>query len=241
METTQYNNKTPIGQMRPFDLMERLNTFVTQAYFRRSRQLPANIKEMVECLKGDLHKHFPDCPIGTVDDAIATSTLFDYDKQISVAFFFDAVKKKWWQPKTNVHGWEDNEYRRPEYEEDTIGLLDLGYDYIKTNQGDGTGLPAFIARRMYGYLKLRGQLADGAGEHFMPDALLKVNTERMRTHHHRLTKEEAQKDHDVRCMAMRLACLDWLKACNTQGRKPSDILTTLIDQASYAEYRRTCP
>ena len=75
----------------------------------------------------------------------------------------------------------------------------------------------------------------------MPDALLKVNTDRMRTRHHRLTKEEAQKDPDVRCMAMRLACLDWLKACITQGRKPSDILTPIIDQFTYAEYRRTCP
>jgi len=257
METKQYNNKTPIGQMRPFDLTERLNTFVTQAYFRRSRQLPTNIAAMVECLKGDLLKHFPDCPIGTVDDAITTSTLFDNDKQVSVAFFFEAVKKKWWQPKTNVHGWEDNEYRRPDYEEDTIGLLDTCADVLarmdvaeangqkvsKKNEFKGVvvELPAFNARRMYGYLKLRGQLADGAGEHFMPDALLKVNTERMRTHHHRLTKEEAQKDPDVRCMAMRLACLDWLKACITQGRKPSDILTPLIDQASYAEYRRTSP
>ena len=250
METN--SNKIPIGQLPPFELTQRLTTFVTQAYFRRSRQLPANIKEMVECLKGDLIKHFKDCPIGTVDDAITTSTLFDNDQQISVAFFFEAVKKKWWQPKTNVHGWNEDDNRRPDYEEDTIGLLYTGYDYIKAHQGDETNikgkplsgcieLPAFNARRMYGYLKMRGQLADGAGAHFMPDALLKVNTDRMRTRHHRLTKDEAQKDPDVRCMAMRFACLDWLKACIAQGRKPSDILTPLIDQASYAEYRRTCP
>lgn len=257
MDTTQYNNKTPIGQMSGFDLTERLTTFVTQAYFRRSRQLPANIKEMVECLKGDLLKHFKDCPIGTVDDAITTSTLFDNDKQISVAFFFDAVKKKWWQPKTNVHGWEDNENRRPDYEEDTIGLLDTCASMLQqmdeaeakgqavAKKGEFKGvvieLPAFNARREYGYLVLRRQLAPDAAVHFFKAAVQAVNADRMLTHHHRLEKSEAAKDPDVLAKCQRLACLDWLKACITQDRKPSDILTPLIDQASYVEYRRTSP
>lgn len=245
----EIDKRTPISQVTPFELTNRLTTIVQQAYFRRSRQLPANLADMVECLKGDLLHHFKDCPIGTVEDAITTSTLFDNDKPVSVAFFFEAVKKKWWQPKSNVHNWEE-EPTRPDTEEDTINLLTFAYDYMRKHQYDGTDiagkplsgcveLPAFEPQRMYDYLKMRGQLADGADEHFMPDAILSVNTDRMKTHHHRLTKEEAKENPYVRGMAMRLACLDWLKACIANATPPASILTPLIDQASYADHRRT--
>lgn len=243
--------------MRDFDINARLSSILQQAYHRRARNLPANLNDIVETLKGDLLKAYPDVPIEVVDDAIVIETLHNPDTQLSPVFFFNAVKKAWFTPKVNRHAWDEDDNRRPDYEEDTIGLIDTCASMLQqmdeaeakgqavAKKGEFKGvvieLPAFNARRMYGYLKLRGQLADGAGERFMADALLKVNTDRMRTSHHRLTKEEAQKDPDVRCMAMRLACLDWLKACITQGRKPSDILTPLIDQASYAEYRRTSP
>ena len=100
-------NKTPISQMQPADLTAKLDAFVRQAYFRRSRNLPANLTEMVSCLKGDLLKAYPDCPINVVDEAITTSTLHDTDvTTISVAFFFNAVKKAWFTPKTNKHQWD---------------------------------------------------------------------------------------------------------------------------------------
>lgn len=100
-------DKTTISKMTAYDLTAKLDGFVRQAYFRRSRQIPSNVAEMVSCLKGDLLKAFPDVPINVVDDAITTSTLHDTDvTQISVAFFFNAVKKAWFTPKTNSHQWD---------------------------------------------------------------------------------------------------------------------------------------
>ena len=136
--------------MQPADLTAKLDAFVRQAYFRRSRNLPNNLTEMVSCLKGDLLKAYPDVPINVVDDAITTSTLHDTDvTQISVAFFFNAVKKAWFTPKTNKHQWDGTDedlaywqdlanrhpwdthaaemvehYRHGDTEQDTISLLD---------------------------------------------------------------------------------------------------------------------
>lgn len=143
-------DKTPISKMTAYDLTAKLDGFVRQAYFRRSRQLPSNVAEMVACLKGDLLKAYPDCPINVVDDAITTSTLHDTDvTQISVAFFFNAVKKAWFTPKSNAHQWDGRDedlaywqdlanrhpwdthaaemvehYRHGDTEADTISLLD---------------------------------------------------------------------------------------------------------------------
>ena len=231
------DKKTPIKQVPAFELTIALASYVRQAYFRRSRQLPANINEMVECLKGDLLKHFKDCPIGTVDDAITTATLFDNDKPISVAFFFEAVKKIWWQPKTNVHNYEDVP-AKTDTEANTISLLDTCADILKDNDGHAVAdpdkplkgciaLPAFNAKREYGYLVMRGQLDAKAASHFFIDALPIVNTDLRANHHHRLSKEEAKVNCDVWAQAMRLAVLDWLRGCNTLGKRPSDILTPL--------------
>ena len=98
--------KTPINTMRDFDLNSRLTSILQQAYHRRSRNQPANLNDIVETLKGDLLKAFPDCPIETVDDAIVLETLHNPDTQLSPTFFFNAVKKAWFTPKTNSHQWD---------------------------------------------------------------------------------------------------------------------------------------
>lgn len=142
--------------MQPADLTAKLDAFVRQAYFRRSRNLPNNLTEMVSCLKGDLLKAYPDCPINVVDEAITTSTLHDTDvTTISVAFFFNAVKKAWFTPKTNKHQWDGTDedlaywqnrvnlhpwdthackmvehYRHGDTELDTISLLDTCADML---------------------------------------------------------------------------------------------------------------
>lgn len=238
------DQRTPIGQLPPFELTSRLDNFVRQAYFRRSRQLPANLSDMVDCLKGDLLKHFKDCPIGTVDDAITTSTLFDNDKPVSVAFFFEAVKKRWWQPKSNVHNWEE-EPTRPDTEADTLALLDTCAAMVAEQDNADeqqysplTGimeLPAFNPRRSFAYLVERKQLTAAALDHFFDQALLDTNRERLESRHHRLTREQAATDPDVAARQKRLAVIDWLRACNTQGRKPSQIITP--DETSYQFFR----
>lgn len=96
---------TPLKELNPTEATMRLTQIVQQAYQRRSRNLPANLADIVETLKGDLLKHFGGCPVRTIEDAIITATLHE-DVPLSPAFFFQAVKKVWWQPKTNHHQWD---------------------------------------------------------------------------------------------------------------------------------------
>jgi hypothetical protein len=98
--------KTPINTMRDFDINTRLTSILQQAYHRRSRNQPANLNDIVETLKGDLLKAYPDVPIEVVDDAIVLETLHNPDTQLSPTFFFNAVKKAWFTPKTNSHQWD---------------------------------------------------------------------------------------------------------------------------------------
>lgn len=98
--------KTPINTMRDFDINTRLTAILQQAYHRRSRNQPDNLNDIVETLKGDLLKAFPDVPIEVVDDAIVMDTLHNPDTQLSPTFFFNAVKKAWFTPKTNSHQWD---------------------------------------------------------------------------------------------------------------------------------------
>lgn len=92
--------------MRPDEATLRLTQILQQAYLRRSRNLPANLNDIVETLKGDILKAYPDVPINVVDDAIIMETLHNPDTQLSEAFFFNAVKKAWFTPKTNSHQWD---------------------------------------------------------------------------------------------------------------------------------------
>lgn len=96
---------TPLKDLNPTEATMRLTQIVQQAYQRRSHKLPANLADIVETLKGDLLKHFGGCPVRTIEDAIITATLHE-DVPLSPAFFFQSVKKVWWQPKTNHHQWD---------------------------------------------------------------------------------------------------------------------------------------
>lgn len=246
METN--SNNIPYNQLPGFEQTNRLTQMVQQAYFRRNRQLPVNIAEIVECLKGDILKHLGGIPTDKLDLAITTATL-DNDQPLSEAFFFAAAKKAWYQPKTNTHPWDDDGYRRPDLEGDTISLLDTCAAMLRRDTAEDpdlnkplkrcVALPAFNPICEYDYLVMRGQLAVDAWTHHFADALLAVNTERMDSHHHRLTKEEAAKNPDVLAQARRLAVLDWLQSCNTIGVAPSAILAPLANEAQYAQLRRT--
>ena len=141
--------KTTISSMQAYELNTRLTAILQQAYHRRSRNLPANLNDIVETLKGDLLKAYPDVPIEVVDDSIVLSTLHDADTPLSPTFFFNAVKKSWFTPKSNAHQWDGNDedltywqdiakrhpydthaaemvehYRHGDTEHDTISFLD---------------------------------------------------------------------------------------------------------------------
>ena len=151
--------------------------------------------------------------------------------------------------------WWIGKITKGDTEQDTISLLDTCASMLAkmdaaeadgqtvVNKAEFNGvvveLPAFNPIREYDYLVMRGQLAVDAWTHHFADALLAVNTERMDSHHHRLTKEEAAKNPDVLAQARRLAVLDWLQSCNTRGVAPSAILAPLVNEAQYTQLRRT--
>lgn len=229
--------KTPINTIDGFNLTKRLNAILTQAYHRRSKTLPANLDAIVETLKGDLLKHFPDVPIETVDDAIIIETLNSPDTPLSPTFFYNAVKKKWWQPKTNAHQWDrDEEHRRPDTEQDTINLLDAMAKYYSVDHVNP--LPIFGPPHLFFYLVMRGQLALNADDGLHDAAVQEVNKQRLAARHRPLDHEDAKTSTEVALQAKKLAVLGWLKACNSQGTTPSAILSPLMDSYTYAQHRR---
>ena len=153
-------------------------------------------------------------------------------------------------PKADECRWWIYHIEKGDDEGETIALLDICAGWVKksddekqtftVNAKDGIviELPAFNARREYEYLKMRKQLTDETMAANFEQALIDVNTERMESHHHRLTKDEALANPDVIARAKRLAVVDWLRKCNEEGRKPSDILTPLIDETKYQLLRR---
>lgn len=280
--------KTPLKDIKPSEATVRLTQIVQQAYHRRSRNLPNNIADIVETLKGDLLKAFPDCPIETIDDAIVTDTLHNPDANLCVAFFFQAVKKAWFVPKTNAHQWDGDDqdiaywqgrvrffesadlsgspqhreaqrmvehYRHGDTEQDTIDLLDTCANLLadmdeRERQGQKVArlgefkgvripLPAFDARREYAYLVMRGQLTDATASNFITQAIEEANKERLASNRRRLEKEEADAAPEVATQAMRLAVLDWLRACTIRNTTPSAILIPLAEETSYYQLRKT--
>lgn len=280
--------KTPLKDIKPSEATVRLTQIVQQAYHRRSRNLPNNIADIVETLKGDLLKAFPDCPIETIDDAIVTDTLHNPDANLCVAFFFQAVKKAWFVPKTNAHQWDGDDqdiaywqgrvrffesaglsgspqhreaqrmvehYRHGDTEQDTIDLLDTCANLLadmdeRERQGQKVArlgefkgvripLPAFDARREYAYLVMRGQLTDATASNFITQAIEEANKERLASNRRRLEKEEADAAPEVATQAMRLAVLDWLRACTIRNTTPSAVLIPLAEETSYQNLRRT--
>lgn len=241
------NNKTPFKALQPFEQKTRLKEILQQAYHRRSRQLPANLDDIVETLRKDLLKHLGGIPIGTLDEAITTSTL-DNESPLSVAFFFAAAKKAWYQPKTNLHQWDD-ENRRPDFEADTIALLDscavmlaqmdAAESKTAVNGDIRIPLPAFNPRREFDYLKMRGQVTPETAAAKLPRAIEEVNLDRLAKNHNRVKRDEALKDPEVQAMCRRLAVLDWLRSCNTRGVAPSAILAPLVNESQYQSFRRT--
>lgn len=219
--------------MNGFELTDRLNQIVIEAYKRRARHLPANITEIVATIKGDLLRHLPSVPIEVIDDAISIEALND-DIHLSPAFFFSAVKKHYTPPRT-PRMMDKEPHRRPDTEQDTINLLDCLAGLLA--KGDTSRL-YFNPWREYDYLRMRGQLSDDLSP-YMQAAKNAVNVERVRDWKRPLQDWTGADLDDLNARARHLALTAWLQACNEQGRKPSDILAPLANETQYQYFRRT--
>lgn len=137
-------------------------------------------------------------------------------------------------------------------EGETIRLLDICAEWVRkgderqqaytVRKGDiVVELPAFNPRREFAYLVMRGQLALNDTDQYFDQAITDINAERLASRHHRLTRDEAEKDPDVLARQKRLAVIGWLRRCNTEGTTPSAVLTPLADELQYRQLRRTTP
>lgn len=209
-------NTIPINTLTPSEATLRLTQIVKQAYFRRSRQLPTDLGAIVETLKGDIIRRIPDVTINQIDEAVTDWVLHLTDKPLSPAFFFAAVHSRYDAPR-RMRPYDREEYSRPDTEEDYLTLMDTLAAFIDRR-------PIFFnSWREYDNLVERGQLDPCACERYTDRALVRVRAER--------TKDGMPKridldinDDSVQAMSRRLAVEDWLRSCNTQGKKPSEIL-----------------
>ena len=209
-------NTLPLHTLSSYEATNRLTQIVKQAYFRRSRQLPDNLGDIVETLKGDIIRRMPDVTINQIDEAVTDWVLHQTDKPLSPAFFFAAVHSRYDAPR-RMRPYDREEYTRPDTEEDYLSLMDTLAAFIDRR-------PIFFnSWREYDNLVERGQLAPDAWQRYTDRALVRVKTER--------TKDGMPKridldinDESVQAMSRRLAVEDWLRSCNTQGKKPSEIL-----------------
>lgn len=225
---------TPINTMDHFTLRTRLNQITTEAYKRRSRQLPSNITEIVDTFKADLLKYMPSVSIETVDEAVIFEVLHDDKTPFSPSFLFQAVRRHYSPPSRRP---EDARHPyRPDVEQDTVNLLDC----LAAGLARGDTRLYFNSWRMYHYLVMRNQLAEDSFKHFGDKAKMRLNAERVKDFKRPLdvfTGDDLTKADNL---ARHLAVADWIAACNTAGLKPSDILTPLMDETSYRELRKTC-
>ena len=209
-------NTIPINTLTPSEATLRLTQIVKQAYFRRSRQLPADLGAIVETLKGDIIRRMPDVTINQIDEAVTDWVLHQTDKPLSPAFFFAAVHSRYDAPR-RMRAFDREEYTRPDTEEDYLSLMDTLAAFIDRR-------PIFFnSWREYDNLVERGQLAPDACQRYTERALARVKTDRMKDGRPRKIDLDID-DENVQGMARRLAVEDWLRSCNTQGKKPSEIL-----------------
>ena len=231
METTN----TPINAINSFELTKRLDTIVKQAYMRRSRQMPSNLTEIVATFKGDLLKYMPTVGIDTVDEAVTFEVLHDDKTPFSPSFLFQAVRKHYTQP-FKARSFDVDEYSRPDTEQDTVNLLDCIAGIIA--KGD-TSRIYFNPWREFDYLRMRGQLSDDISD-YVQAAKNAINVERVRDFKRPLRDWTGADLNDLNARARHLAIVDWLRSCNQSGRKPSDILTHLMNEMQYQQLRKTC-
>ena len=221
---------TPFNQLNGYEQTGKLTDIVKQAYYRRDRQMPANIAEIVATLKADILRAMPTVGILTIDQAIFDATN-DVKVPLSPALFFTAIKNKYIPPYSQRYQ-DREEWTRPDTEQDTLNLLDTLAAMLSHNKA-----VHFNWRREYHYLVLRGQIDENAFLNYIAAAKARINTERVRDFMRPVAEWTGQQEQTLNNTAKYLAVIDWLKACNTSGRKPSQVIK--INERSYQEFRKT--
>lgn len=209
-------NAVPLHTLSSYEATNRLTQVVKQAYFRRSRQLPANLGDIVETLKGDILRVMPAVTINQIDEAVTDWVLNQIDKTISPAFFFAAIRSRYDAPR-RMRPFDREEYTRPDTEEDYISLMDTLAAFIDKR-------PIFFnSWREYDNLVQRNQLTEDAWQRYADKAKASINNQRVREGKWRKINLTIHDD-DLEAACKRMAVEDWLRSCKTANVTPSKIL-----------------
>ena len=215
MEQTNLNT-IPINTLSASEATLRLTQVVKQAYFRRSRQLPANLSDIVETIKADILRVMPLVTINQIDEAVTDWVLNQIDKPISPAFFFAAVRSRYEGPR-RTRAMDMDQYTRPDTEEDYLALMDTLAAFIDKR-------PIFFnSWREYDNLVSRGQLADDAWKSYADKAVAHIKADSVKDGRPKRI-ELKPGDEGVQATARRMAVEDWLRSCVTSDITPSKIL-----------------
>lgn len=215
MEEVNLNTR-PLHTLSGYEATNRLTQVIRQAYFRRSRQLPANLGDVVETLKADILRVMPAVTIDQIDESVTDWVLNQVDKPLSPAFFFAAIRSRYEGPR-RTRAMDQDTWTRPDTEDDYLALMDTLAAFIDHR-------PIFFnAWREYGNLVDRGQLDADAWKAYAEKAMAKINRDRIKEGNLRRI-ELKQEDESVQATARRLAVEDWLRSCVTANVTPSKIL-----------------
>ena len=215
MEEVNLNTR-PLHTLSGIEATQRLQQVVKQAYFRRSRQLPANLGDIVETLKADIIRVMPAVTINQIDEAVTDWVLNQIEKPLSPAFFFAAIRSRYEGPR-RTRAMDIDPYTRPDTEEDYLSLMDTLAAFIDHRH------IFFDPWREYRNLVERGQLAEDTWEHYIDKAIAQLDRERVSEGRIRRI-ELTQRDNSVQVSARRMAVEDWLRSCKTADTTPSKIL-----------------
>ena len=215
MEEVNLNTR-PLHTLSGYEATDRLQQVVKQAYFRRSRQLPTNIGEIVETLKADIIRVMPAVTINQIDEAVTDWVLNQIEKPLSPAFFFAAIRSRYEGPR-RTRAMDIDQYTRPDTEEDYLSLMDCLAGFIDKR-------PIFFNPwREFDNLVERGQLDPACLESYIPKAIARCNRDSsMEGEPNRI--EIKTEDDSVQATARRMAVEDWLRSCKTADTTPSKIL-----------------
>lgn len=227
------NKNIPFCQIGGFEQKMILLDVMKNGFYLKNRQLPTNLDAMCDTLKAEILKYVPKVTEAAIREGIEYYILHEDTATLSVAVFFKAIRSKY-APAYEPRSFDIDQGRRPDFETDTINLLDSIAEAVKNSQK-----PYANWHREYSYLVIRGQISWDAFEAELEAAREHINTERVRNFERPIAEFVGGFKNDLYNEARRLAVLRWIDNCNEQECKPSDILTPLINEQEYQQFRKT--
>lgn len=227
------NKNIPFCQIGGFEQKMILLDVMKNGFYLKNRQIPTNLDAMCDTLKAEILKYVPKVTEAAIREGIEYYILHEETATLSVAVFFKAIRSKY-APAYEPRSFDIDPSRRPDFETDTISLLDSIAEQLKNNR-----ITYANWNREYAYLVIRGQINWDAFEAELGAARERINTERVRDYQRPIVDFIGRDKEDLNSVAKELAVKHWITKCIEQECKPSDLLTPLINEQEYQQFRKT--